>query len=133
MANYWCEPLGASDQDYADGDECGSDKVDNDRLASEFLTAELGPNEGKNNTHEENNDWGGRICNGRSDGGRRSERECDAISSVGSDAKNEIEREWAEDTFVLLDDATVVAKPFAIRVDDDEIHDTFADKEQSEW
>ena len=103
--------------------------MDDDRLASEFLTPEFRPNDGKNNAHEENNDWGGRICDGRSDSGRRSERKCDAISSVGSDAKNEIEREWAEDAFVFLDDATVVAKPFAIRVDDDEIHNAFADKE----
>ena len=101
----------------------------NYRTAGEFFAAEFGPDESKNDAHEENDDRGGGVCNSGSDGGRWSESERDAISSVSGDAKNEIKREWTKNAFVFLNDTAIVAKPFAIWVDDKEVHDTFADKE----
>ena len=100
--------------------------MDDNGFASEFLTTEFGPDESKNNTHEENHDGRRRVCDGRGDSGRRCERERDTISSVGSDAEGEIKREWAENAFVFFDDAAIVAEPFAIWIDDKKVHNAFA-------
>ena len=78
-------------------DESGGDKMDNDGLAIEFFAAELRPNEGEQNTHEENHDRSGGVGGGRSEGYRRSEGERGAIRKIFRNAEKARAEERTKD------------------------------------
>ena len=126
--------MSSLEEDDAGDHKDGGDEVDDDGFLVEFFAAEFRPNEGEDDAHEENDDGCSRIGRDGCEGDGGGEGESGAIGEIFGDADDARAKKRTKDFGVAgVEDVFEATAPFGVIVNDEEITETFAEKNEGHF